>query len=305
MFRNRFLLLLIACTAVLAAVPAAAQDTAPGFGSLELGPGARAQAMGSAFVSLADDPTASFWNPAGLARQSGFQLSATHNQSFEGIRQEYVSALKKFSEGTFGLSFGAVYNADPLLGTSINNDSVGTFGYYELVTTAAFGFRASEKLDLGVSLEYLADKIDTYTSNGFAINGGFRYFPGIPNLSLGASVRHLGQGMTMDVKRTPLPTTWQGGASFIRPMGSGDLTLAADLSRTRGDSRTHLLLGLEYAQHGLLSLQGGYRTGFDSEAFSFGVGVNMGRFQVQYAMLPYKNDFGNGTRIALNYLGAK
>ena len=39
-----------------------------------MGIGARAAGMGGAFVSLADDPSAMFWNPAGLATANGLQL---------------------------------------------------------------------------------------------------------------------------------------------------------------------------------------------------------------------------------------
>ncbi|MCJ7813427.1 hypothetical protein MUP95_08970, partial [bacterium] len=39
---------------------------------LMISPGARAAGMGEAFVALADDATAAYWNPAGLA-----QLNAT------------------------------------------------------------------------------------------------------------------------------------------------------------------------------------------------------------------------------------
>jgi len=45
---------------------------------LEIGVGARAQSMGGAFVSLADDATAMYWNPAGIGRISGFQATFIH-----------------------------------------------------------------------------------------------------------------------------------------------------------------------------------------------------------------------------------
>lgn len=35
---------------------------------LTISQGARATAMGSAFVAIADDPSAVYWNPAGIAR---------------------------------------------------------------------------------------------------------------------------------------------------------------------------------------------------------------------------------------------
>ena len=91
MIRRRYF---VPFLALLVAAPALADD-AVGFSTLEIGPGARAQAMGSAFSSVSDDPSASFWNPAGLSRLNGFQFTATHNQSFEGVRQEYLSATKK------------------------------------------------------------------------------------------------------------------------------------------------------------------------------------------------------------------
>ena len=37
---------------------------------MNISQGARATAMGSAFVAVADDPSAIFWNPAGLSRLS-------------------------------------------------------------------------------------------------------------------------------------------------------------------------------------------------------------------------------------------
>ena len=52
-----------------------------GFAFLKLGVGARAMGMGSAYVAVADDPTALHWNPAGLASfHQGVQVTAIHNE---------------------------------------------------------------------------------------------------------------------------------------------------------------------------------------------------------------------------------
>ncbi|HPT47104.1 MAG TPA: UPF0164 family protein, partial [Candidatus Rifleibacterium sp.] len=45
---------------------------------LKMGVGARALGMGSAFTAVADDSTASFWNPAGLARLEKSEGSFMH-----------------------------------------------------------------------------------------------------------------------------------------------------------------------------------------------------------------------------------
>src|ERR1700741_1862482 len=52
---------------------------------LRIGVGARALGMGSAFAGLADDGTAAFWNPAGLATLSSREVTAMHAEQFGSI----------------------------------------------------------------------------------------------------------------------------------------------------------------------------------------------------------------------------
>jgi hypothetical protein len=64
----------LALAALLAAAPAHAQSSLGGQRAgtssgtfLRIGVGARAVAMGETFVAVANDPSAIYWNPAGLA----------------------------------------------------------------------------------------------------------------------------------------------------------------------------------------------------------------------------------------------
>jgi threonine dehydratase len=52
---------------------------------LKIGVGARAEGMGGAFVAVADDPSAVFWNPAGIARleEDKTQLVGTSSSTRE------------------------------------------------------------------------------------------------------------------------------------------------------------------------------------------------------------------------------
>ena len=54
---------------------------------LGLGAGARSAALGSAYVALADDATAGYWNAAGLSALSGRQVHLTHSEHFSGLIQ--------------------------------------------------------------------------------------------------------------------------------------------------------------------------------------------------------------------------
>ena len=57
---------LMAAAILATAFTASADRTRGGVLFLLIGPGARATGMGEAFVAIADDPTATYWNPAGL-----------------------------------------------------------------------------------------------------------------------------------------------------------------------------------------------------------------------------------------------
>ena len=52
---------------------------------LEIGVGARALAMGGAFCSLANDGTAFYWNPAGLAFMRRPQISGMYGPQFGSL----------------------------------------------------------------------------------------------------------------------------------------------------------------------------------------------------------------------------
>ncbi len=66
---------------------------------LKIGQGARASGMGEAFTAIADDSTAVFWNPAGLAQLTRFQVQFTHNEWVEDFRHEYFGLAGPWEGG--------------------------------------------------------------------------------------------------------------------------------------------------------------------------------------------------------------
>src|SRR5436309_2233650 len=122
-----------------------------GFAFLKLGVGARPMGMGSAYVALADDPTAVYWNPAGLASAEGTQLLVMHNEWIQDFRQEFAAVSGSLGPGAFGFGLSGFYTSE-----FEGRDDVGTltrhFGFNDLaVTGAKFGYD-DEKLSFGVGL---------------------------------------------------------------------------------------------------------------------------------------------------------
>ncbi len=70
---------------------------------LTRGPGAEAAALGNTVVSTVHDPTALYWNPAGLARAGGM-VTGEHLFLYDGARYDFVGLSVPSALGTFGLA---------------------------------------------------------------------------------------------------------------------------------------------------------------------------------------------------------
>ena len=70
---------------------------------MENGGGARALGMGGAFTAVADDPSAAFWNPAGLATAAGKELLVMHSERFgDLIDRDFVAYTQPVAWSLFG-----------------------------------------------------------------------------------------------------------------------------------------------------------------------------------------------------------
>ncbi|MCK4236618.1 MAG: hypothetical protein KAX38_05835, partial [Candidatus Krumholzibacteria bacterium] len=109
----RFLTFMI-CIAMIA-LPSESRSEKYAGEFMALGGGARAMGMGGAFIAVVNDATASFWNPAGIARFSSMQtspedweISLMHSERFgDLIDYNFASAAfpLKSGESGWGMTF--------------------------------------------------------------------------------------------------------------------------------------------------------------------------------------------------------
>src|SRR5438445_11477059 len=71
---------------------------------LKMGAGARAAAMGDAFSAVADDVTATYWNPAGLAQIKTPEMSLMQNSSLIDTQYQYLAGGFPYHGKAIGLS---------------------------------------------------------------------------------------------------------------------------------------------------------------------------------------------------------
>jgi hypothetical protein len=293
----------ILCGVTLAASAARAEDR-PGLVSLELPVGTRAAGMGGAFVSVADDPTAMFWNPAGLARlgvaQKHFEILFQHNEWLDDFRQEFVAGATRIGHHAFGGSFSGFYISD-LEGRDESGQPTVNFGAYDAVTTGSYAYEFSEAASVGGSLKYIVTNIDDITHFAFAADLGAQVEV-TPGLRVGGAVTNMGPGVTFIAVKSDLPTAMQLGGSYVVPyaFANGLILVAVDYRKARGDD-SHVLFGAEYDHAQVVQLQVGYGTGYDNQGINFGVGAHISNWRLGYAIAPFESNLDSTHRFSIGF----
>lgn len=307
----------LALTVLLLFVPRAgfAQASNSAMAFLGLGAGARAAAMGGATSAWIGDATAAYWNPAGIARLEGWDISGTHTEWLSDIRYEQVSLARSRGAHGFALSFGTAYANDFDARDEVGNQTV-SFGFSDLSLGLTWAYELSPEVALGVTGKYYRESIDDVAADGFAFDFGAQWQTPIDGLMAGGAVRNLGGDVQFDLENAgsyDLPQVVQLGLSWQQPMESlsGTLLFAGDfLAEKNGDPS--LRFGAQYRYREGFALMAGYRADFLEEVdgatenteldqtqdFSFGAAYDR-NFRFEYAFVPFKSDLGSTHRFSI------
>jgi hypothetical protein len=289
-------------------LPALAHANDPGtagFLSLRLGAGARSAGMGDAQVSLVNDATAAYWNPAGLATIGGTSFTLMHDEWLDSARMETASLAHATDLGTFGLHFSGMYFDEIEAHLTASSEPSYHFNVFEIAVAGAYGRKLLDDWDVGVAFKGLVSQLDREQATGWAADLGARYRTRIPGLTFGGAVQNLGPKIKFITEPFLLPVTGRAGADYQRsvPQLQGDIAAAFDLVwPTDGDVRQHV--GLEYVYHQLAALRIGYKGNYDSQGLTFGVGLRKSirktSYRFDYAYADIANDLGTGHKFAVS-----
>lgn len=269
-----------------------AQVGSTAIASLKLGVGARAMGLGSAYVALADDPTSTYWNTAGLASIRGTEITVMHNEWIQDFRQEYAAVGVPLGRGGLGFSFSGFYTS-PIEGRDGVGNLTQDVGFNDIAMTAGYGRTLAAGLDGGLSLRYVRELIDVDAATSIMFDLGARYHVGESGLAFGAAAQNIGGKMKFDTESFKLPTTLRVGAALTRPLNAlhSHGTLTTELRKSRSeDARFHV--GGELVYRDRLALRAGGKFGYDAEDVSFGIGLTQNKLRFDYALVPLSSDLG-------------
>jgi tetratricopeptide (TPR) repeat protein len=261
-----------------------------------MGFGARAMGMGNAFVAMADDPTAVYWNPAGLDYIFQQSLTFFHASLPEGGLYDFLGyAYPTLDLGTFALGIGRIGTGDIDQYNIAGEKIGGSFSYDNYRLYLSYGLKLPYNISAGLSIKVLrqgfynlslVEYSGDVNATGVGMDLGILYKPDfstsplLRDWSFGLNVQNMFQpqlklGDITDV----IPLALRFGLMRTIPIsGTGAFNILLDLDKS---STTDLgvFLGTEFNYQGI----GKLRVGYNNSAISFGAGVEYRMFQIDYA----------------------
>jgi len=280
-----------------------AGTTASDFLVIDVGP--RGTGMGGAFVSLANDATAMYWNPAGIARLSNFAATFCNTQWIAGLSFNYAGATLNFGDyGTVGAN-ATFLTMDQIERTTITQPD-GTGEFFDAGSFAiglCYARNLTNQFAIGLNAKYITERMYHSSSSGFALDVGVLFNTNIHGLTLGMSISNYGTKMQLDGRdlqvqydvapdlngnnpninaklqtdRYDLPLMFRIGLSMdvLKGLANNRFIISVDALHPSDDTE-YMNLGGEYTFYDMFSLRAGYKELFakDSEqGLSFGGGI--------------------------------
>ncbi len=185
----------------------AAQETKYAASFLELGVGARAMGMGGAYVALADDGTAFYWNPAGAATLLQMEVSGMYASLFKSLENHHYLGFTKPLYGGTALSLNWIrlsVNDIPQF-DSRNLTEYGPNGYWKRIEESTNAETWQELQELGTVLTDAPLGYSSFVNDAFFltlaklykvnIDFGWQYFVLPTEIPLGVNLKLIRQSL--------------------------------------------------------------------------------------------------------------
>ncbi len=308
---------------------------------LKIGVGARAIGMGGAFVAIADDGSAAYWNPAGLSFAETFKSMFNHQEWFLDISQEYLAIQYPLNRSTiFGFSVTALTMNDKEITTVSEPDGTGlTYSVLDIAVSGSVARRLSDRLRYGATAKFIQSSAYREIAQTFAFDIGSILETDFYGMRIGMSLSNFGgeikysgtdliekadiddqydgnieSDADLRTESWPIPLMIRIGTALeiigdpaTAPFGSRTNTLLVAVDAEHpNDAREHVNVGLEYTLYNMIVFRGGYRFNYDLDRLTIGIGFNsripgFGKLEMGYSVQPM-GPFGNMSQMSLQLL---
>jgi len=277
---------------------------------LKIPVGARAEAMGGAFVGVADDASSIFWNAAGIARIDPNKSVVSFNHAvwpadLQFSQAGYVFHLKRIP-GAVGVSVRSL-RMDPMLETTaFQPEGTGnTFDAGFMTMGLSYARAFTDKFSAGVNGNFIHSGLAEFSQQTYSFDIGTLYDVGTLGMKIGMAISNIGSQIKFIDREARIPSIFRVGTSATL-MQTADQKLIGSFEFSHPpDNSERVNVGAEYAFHKYLFLRGGYAFNYDAEGLAGGVGFHFpvsvaGMADLDYAYTDML-DLGAAHRFSLRF----
>ncbi len=287
---------------------------------LHLGAGARSIGLGGAFTAIAEDATATVWNPAGLGSAADLSLNFSTQRLSLDRSHNFIAITKTLGTyGSVGLSATNLGVSNIGFSGVDSNLYESTFDYSTNAYSLSYGI-AFGNFNVGLTGRMLSDNfgVDSVENQsgfggvdiglmGHALHIDVEDDMQAPTFHYGIVAKYLGAS----VGEGTVPIVLNVGVAYDLYMGNV-VTFSADIEQefvNLDDSAFSMRGGVEYRLMNIksteFSLRAGMRASRDVQSLYGGFGVNVAGLQVDYAiqdsMSSGINGDGNTHYVSVSY----
>lgn len=269
---------------------------------LKIGVGGRASALGDAFVAIANDASALYWNPAGLTQFKDNQVFFSHNKWLVDINHDFLGAVYHLDEtNSFGVSLTALTMQKMPVTTEFAPFGTGEyFGFSDLALGVSYSRKMTEQFSFGATIRYIEETLDKLKMRGVLIDLGTYYWTGLGSTRFAVAVTNFGSNLAPDGKVVLVgkrevsqwqdfapPTIFRIGFAF-EPYQDEQHRITSSVQLNHpNDNSENVSTGFEYSWSEIVYFRLGYKFNVDEQNYTFGAGVNVpleiANFTLDYA----------------------
>ncbi len=288
---------------------------------LSLGAGSRATGMAGAYVAVANDVTAGYWNPAALLDTKPAEVMFMHSKQFiSSVQYNFIAASSEMKDGSaVGISFlyltmngiSDTREAYDEIANKLDYSKIKKFNAGDYVFLISYAKPYNEKLSYGINVKLISRAYEVESALGLGLDMGLKYRM-YDNLFIGAMFKDVTSSiMTWSTGRKELITpSIRTGISYLLGWDRFNLTFqpAMDLN-IMFESRAYAaqynigpisfdtFVGMEVAYKNTLAIRAGYD---DLNRFNTGIGVKVPKIAFDYSFTAGQSDLGDIQRITFH-----
>jgi hypothetical protein len=240
--------------------------------------GASSIAIGGSTVALGDGLRNIYWNPASLAATDQSEGMISYSSYIGDSKVNYGAISTHLgSQGQLGFSFKILNIGDIIVTTEDAPDGTGevlnpNFGVFGVT----YGRRMTDRVHLGVTGAYIAEKVADVSATGFAVDLGVQYDTGWRGLRFGFAMKNIGPEMRFTgsnfEQRVVLPSDDPSSSGHVLQLQAASFELPS-----------YMQLGLSYdiamgGDHHSTIFGAFQSNNFSTDEYRLGAAVPIGNF---------------------------